>query len=196
MARYDARRRASEVALQGEKRGFFTPNVQMHAGMSYDLFRTSTGQYANLNNFNNLLSTLDSESALNPNQSYSYANDYRIQTPTQRDFLNWEAGVSVRFPLFSGLKRKGSVDQRKAELITLSHQRRHAESEIESKLRSALVELNASYQAIIRKVFQGSSATWFNFDFRTISKGQRPLVDFNAASEDSLKAEIHHIDSS
>ena len=172
---------------------YFSPDISISAGLDYHLFRTNSAYVSEFGRYNQLLSRLDTEPNLNQSNSFSY-NDYNINIPLQRDMLDWQVGVSLRLPIFDGLSSYGKVQKGKAQRDLIDIQVERLKVQKEAELRGIIVTMNSSFYGIeFAADSQIAAEEGLKLTAQQYEKGLRPLSDLNAASEDSLQAELFHI---
>ena len=173
---------------------YWSPDISFSAGVDYHLYRTNSSYVSTFGRYNQLLSRLDTEPNLNASNSFSY-NDYNINVPLQRDMLDWQVGVSMRLPLFDGLSSYGKVQKGKAQINLIDIQAERLKAQKEAALRGVIVTLNSSFYGIeFAAESKEAAAQGLQLTAQQYEEGARPLSDLNAASEDSLQAELFHIE--
>ncbi|MAA78932.1 MAG: hypothetical protein CL916_06700 [Deltaproteobacteria bacterium] len=88
---------------------------------------------------------------LNLAQPYDerFDSDLLKDTISQRDNLDWTAGVYVQVPLFDGFYKKHELSQKYAEIAQEKYLVQNAERTLEADIRQQLIEINARYRSIV-----------------------------------------------
>ena len=91
-------------------------------------------------------------------------------TISQRDNLDWTAGVYVQVPLFDGFYKKHDLSQKYAEVAQEKYLVQDAERTLEAVVRQQLIELNTRYRSIMlnkkakERAFSGFDAVLTDYE--------------------------------
>ena len=116
---------------------------------------------------------------------------------TQRDNLDWTAGVYLNIPVFDGFYKKNELSQKYAEVANENHRFNQAERDLEATLRKRLIELNTKYRSIaFNKKSEETSKLGFEELLRQYEGGSVPLsavTSVHAMANESYFSHIHSL---
>ena len=117
-------------------------------------------------------------------------------TISQRDNLDWTAGVYMQVPLFDGFYKKHDLSQKYAEVAQEKYFVQNAERTLEASVRQQLIELNTRYRSIMlnkraeERAFSGFEAVLADYE-----QGNVAVSDVLSVHRISTESYFEHIDS-
>ena len=117
-------------------------------------------------------------------------------TISQRDNLDWTAGVYMQVPLFDGFYKKHDLSQKYAEVAQEKYLVQDAERTLESNVRQQLIELNTRYRSImINKRAEERSFSGFDAVLSDYEQGRVGVSDVLSVHRIATDSYFSRIDS-
>lgn len=117
-------------------------------------------------------------------------------TISQRDNLDWTAGVYVQVPIFDGFYKKHELSQKYAEVAQEKYFVQDAERTLEAGVRQQLIELNTRYRSImLNKRAEERAFSGFDAVLSEYEQGNVAVSDVLSVHGIATESYFEHIES-
>ncbi|MFB6286236.1 MAG: TolC family protein [Candidatus Bipolaricaulia bacterium] len=162
----DARIAAAERGLEASQRSFWAPSLKLQGGVHSYALEGGAGT--------------SGPSVPMPSVS--------LPSPPNS---NWNVGLSLSFPLFTGLQRDAKVDKSRAQLNQLRHRRQALRDRITRQIRARAEKAVAGYQSLRDAEAATSAATeTLSLVQESYASGVADVLDLIDAQDVVLKARL------